>query len=196
MQKNVLQAGKHPPQSTEQVLHPEKYWNAQLRDEPVMVDDEPIERLLEEGSDRSVVHRDTVGELFCALLTQPADEPFDILALSLAPAWTNEAAGGWGGDRFYLLASSRTEERAGPDLKDPRGLWITAWDTADDCDEFVEDYNAYREMPARDMIRFAPRVALFFFNLPDAERVRIAEGLRRGALRLSQSGKPWSPEGD
>jgi len=193
MQKKVLRLAREPPASTEQILHPEKYWDASLRDDPVCVDDEPVRRFLED-SGRFVVHTDTVGELLCALLTQPADEPFDMLALSLPGAWTNEGAQGWGGDRFYLLARGRNREQARRDLRGLCGVWITIWDTPDDADEFLEDYQSYRDLPERAALRIAPRIVVFTFRFDAARRERLEHALRGGLLRLTRSGKPWHPD--
>ena len=59
---NVLKALKNPPQSAEQVLHPEKYWKKSLRDLPVVIDDGDVEKRLT-GNGRFVVHKNTLGEL-------------------------------------------------------------------------------------------------------------------------------------
>ena len=115
----LLKVAKRPPTSSEQILHPEKYWDADKRDHPVVVDDERMERMiLSDGF--HVVHKDTVGELLCAILTSPADKKLNIMLASQAGYWTNDDAAGWGGDRFYLLARGSSAEEAQRDLDDLR----------------------------------------------------------------------------
>ena len=97
------------PRSSEQMLHAEKYWDPNRRDEPVVFDDKAIERWLWRDG-RHILHRDTVGELLTALLTTPPDASRDIASLQSTSAWTNAGAAGWGGDRFFLLADRDTPE--------------------------------------------------------------------------------------
>jgi hypothetical protein len=104
-----------PPTSTEQVLHPDKFMP---REAPVDVQ-LPRDLAKTMGAGWSEVGRDTLGELLLRIwLTQNG-----------VPATVGRvAAAGWGGDRVVLL-------------RDPTGgLTIglgTAWDTADDADEFA-----------------------------------------------------------
>ncbi|GAF92065.1 unnamed protein product, partial [marine sediment metagenome] len=74
--EDFLAAAKDPPRSSEQILHPEKYWDPKERDEPITVKDEDVEGLLRQPGVH-VVHKNTVGELLCALLAFPEDRQFD-----------------------------------------------------------------------------------------------------------------------
>jgi len=195
MQRNVRAATSDPPVSTEQILHPDKYWNRAERDDPVLVNDQDVERMLAHDG-RFVVHKNTLGELLCAVLTTPDDESFDIL-LSAAPSyWTNDAATGWGGDRFFLLAEGKDAAAAKRDLKGLRGVWLTTWDTPTDRDEFVEDYASERGDPKRSLIKLSKRGAVYLFGFSERERNELTKQLAAAAPRFTKDGKPWSPDGD
>ncbi|MCY2960377.1 MAG: hypothetical protein NTY35_09445 [Planctomycetota bacterium] len=124
---DVDRAFREPPRSTEQILHPERYWDAGKRDEPVRVKFDT--RKLPEGW--TELAQDTLGEMALALLTTPVAErkgfdmsnPMSVLGLK----FTNEPAKGWGGDRLILLGRG-----------DDRFLQlVTVWDSVKDAGEFV-----------------------------------------------------------
>ncbi len=90
-----------PPRSSEQILHPHKYWNADQRDDPIAVD-------LDLGglsAGWTSMGEDTLGEIGLAFATQraAANAAFNPLALARL-RFTHPAAAGWGGDRHVLLA--------------------------------------------------------------------------------------------
>jgi hypothetical protein len=102
---DVAAAFGAPPRSTEQVLHPEKYWD------PAQVD-EPTEIALETDelpTGWSELRQDTLGELMLAIVcTYPeARGSFDASnpAAALGVSFTNDAATGWDGDRVLLLSN-------------------------------------------------------------------------------------------
>jgi hypothetical protein len=103
-----------PPASTEQVLHPERYYDE--RDQPTTVAfpaDGPLER-----SGHRLILSDTLGELDVRILarrTFPAAQ-----ALRIAGGWDGDRLGAWRKDDRVVLA------------------WMTAWDTAADAEEFAE----------------------------------------------------------
>lgn len=114
-----------PPRSSEQILHPEKYWTEE-RDEPLEVAFD-----LERAPDGwTVLGEDTLGELLLSVATTPAEERTGLdlgsAAALLAIRYTNEAASGWGGDRVVLLG--RGDER--------RLQLVSVWDSALDAQEF------------------------------------------------------------
>ncbi|RMF79630.1 MAG: hypothetical protein D6744_08950, partial [Planctomycetota bacterium] len=154
--ENLLAAAADPPESSEQILHPEKYWNKQTRDRPVLVNEDDVARLVAPLG-LHVVHRNTVGELLCALLTSDEHRELDIIGASLPGYWTNDAAEGWGGDRFLLLSEGADAGQAAKDLRGLRGVWITIWDTPEDRDEFVADYALEREIPKRASVLIGKR---------------------------------------
>jgi len=79
--ERVLQAARKPPTSSEQILHPDKYWSRTERDEPVLVRDADVEPLLERDG-WYIVHRDTLGELLCGVAATPADRKTDLLLMA------------------------------------------------------------------------------------------------------------------
>lgn len=190
---NLQAAVKDPPRSTEQILHPAKYWDRAARDEPVVVDDTSATAWLRQPG-RWVVHRDTIGEMLVALLTTPARELPDLLDMQTAADWTNTAATGWGGDRFFLLASGASAEQAGRALTRLEGVWVTAWDTPRDRDEFLA---ALAKRP--DAGRYATalvgsKATVVFLGVSDEERGRLGDRLRTTPLRFTRDGKPWEPQ--
>ena len=122
----LARAFEEPPVSTEQVLHPELYWDPELRDEPRRIEFDTAD--VADGW--QVLAQDTLGELMLALVTTPVDRraapdtsnPMAVMALQ----YTNSAATGWGGDRVILLGKG-----------DERLLrLVTVWDTDEDAAEF------------------------------------------------------------
>ncbi len=109
-------AYRRPPDSTEQVLHPEKYASHEA---PIAVA-LPAGLAAAMGRGWTVALGDTLGEMQLRVWLRAVGK------LSDADAAT--AAAGWGGDRVELLQ--------GPD-----GRWAvvlaTAWDTAADAGEFL-----------------------------------------------------------
>jgi hypothetical protein len=123
-QDDVDAAWAHPPRSSEQILHPEKYWDPSLRDDPKRVAIPNPSRRLGKDWTRSgsgVLGELTLGCFVGATTPQAAD-----LASGIVP-WTNAAASGWGGDRFELWTHGDAAVV----------LLATVWDTAKDAAEFA-----------------------------------------------------------
>lgn len=121
---DVTAAFRELPRSTEQVLHPDKYWDPAQRDEPRAVAYQV--GTLPEGW--SVRREDTFGELG---LAQVADagrgETLDLSnpAALLSIPFTHPTAEGWGGDRMILLGNGT-------------GAWlrlVSVWDSERDAGE-------------------------------------------------------------
>ena len=186
----LLAARKDPPQSTEQILHPEKYWTPAGRDDPVVIDDRAAAKWLEQPR-RWIIHADTVGEMLTAILTSPPGLAGGVMALQSSDAWTNAAAAGWGGDRFYLLASGETANAARTGLTDLAGVWVTAWDTPKDRDEFLAALP--KGTPAPDGVADSAgnSVAVVYFGLDDRARAALTARLRQTPLPMTKDGKPW-----
>ena len=107
------------PQSTEQILHPERY----LRKEPpVDVEVPDVAAALGEGW--SQVDRDTLGE-FMLLAYMETDFSPDEAAV---------AANGWGGDTFTLLQGPQDESLL---------VLSIAWDTDEDAREFFDTFQQF-----------------------------------------------------
>lgn len=190
---------QEPPESSEQILHPEKYWEPDQRDAPVQIDDPAAEGVLQRmlGPDVRITHRDTLGELLCGLLTVDEKRPLDIALAMLPDFWTNEASAGWGGDRFYVIGERPGAPREGnrPDdghePKGPRGVWITAWDTKRDRDEFIRGYELERKLSQRHLVRVGERVAVFLYGMDADARTALERTFTEGNLRFTRDGKSW-----
>lgn len=107
----------HPPASSEQVLHPDKYFQAEApRD--VQVDEAGFT-----GNGWRISSSTSVGEI-------------GVRGLLLAGVSEQEAVrggAGWGGDRAYLFEGDK-----GSTLF----VWKTMWDRREDAEEFFRAYNA------------------------------------------------------
>jgi hypothetical protein len=116
-----------PPLSSEQILHPEKYWVPEDRDDPIQV--VRATDALPEGW--SVAQVDTLGELQLALVTELADGgahiDFSNPMAMMSIQYTNDAASGWGGDSVALL------------VRDEAHLLhlVTVWDSEEEAAEFT-----------------------------------------------------------
>ena len=189
---SLVAAAKDPPQSMEQILHPEKYWNEASRDAPVVLDDAAAARLLQ-GDGRWVVHADTVGEMLIAILTNPPGVRQSLLGMNTASAWTNRGAAGWGGDRFFLLADGPDADTAGRNLKHLRGVWFTLWDTPDDRNEFIETYARGRQGDDYVLATLGNVGAVALFGFDDADAAAMVKRLVGSPPTMTRGGKPWSP---
>lgn len=114
----LSQAFTKLPQSTEQILHPEKYF---AREAPHKVEAPNLSTQLGAGWRRT--DDDVHGEwgLYLALNEHLADD-----------AESRKAAAGWGGDRFALYE--------GTQVGDAMIAQITVWDTEQDAREFFAAY--------------------------------------------------------
>lgn len=107
---------RRPPQSSEQVLHPEKYLSGESPREAGL----DLEAFVDEG--------------WRPVATTPLGE-VGVRGLLLAGVSADEArraAAGWGGDRSFVF------EREG---RAPLFVWRTLWDTPRDAQEFFRAYN-------------------------------------------------------
>jgi hypothetical protein len=109
-----------PPQSTEQILHPEKYLS---RDEPEIM---TLPRLTDTlGTGWRLVEAETLGEFQTNLyLAQQVDQ-----------ATAGLASQGWDGDQYAVYAQDSALVLA----------FATVWDTVADREEFVSAYTQYAE---------------------------------------------------
>lgn len=108
------------PSSTEQIIHPEKYYGK--RDEPRPVNAETLAAGL--GSNWKAVYKNVLGEFSLSL----------VLSLHLSEERARRSAAGWGGDQVLLL-----ENAAGKNAV----LVRTVWDTSEDADEFFQSMQVW-----------------------------------------------------
>jgi hypothetical protein len=189
--EELLLVAKEPPRSSEQILHPEKYWEASRRDEPVLVDDAALARLLA-APGRHVVHTDTVGEMLAAVLVRPKGEDLDPLLAAMPGYWTADAAAGWGGDRFYLLAAGTDRAAAAKALHGLQGAWITLWDTPKDRDEFTAACDKRRTGAGPVAAKVGNLGAAFFYGFSAEAAAALAKRLESSPPPLTRGGKKWS----
>lgn len=104
---------KRPPSSSEQILHPDKY----LRDEkPIPVEIRYTPHRL------APYHSGVIGEFFLNLLLKTGTE-------------IDDAAAGWGGDRYVIFR----------DLQTSMLIWRSKWDTDGDCSRFFSVFRRWIE---------------------------------------------------
>ncbi len=110
-----------PPVSSEQILHPERYFVA--RDTPVSVT-LPIPALPQTEGDAAYVQGGTLGEwmIFQSLLASGG-------AGGGGEEAARRAAAGWDGDAWVVFAAPGRE---------PLLVWVSVWDTPGDAREFAE----------------------------------------------------------
>jgi len=179
--ENFLAAAADLPRSSEQILHPEKYWTED-RDEPVVVDDEAVMELLA-SLGHEVVGKNTAGEILMGVVTTDPDREFNAMASGMSAYWTNKAAMGWGGDRFYL----------GETDSGWTGLWVTLWDTPEDRDEFVTKYSTRVMDPSRNWFALGEHGAVFLFGLDEEPAKTIEEALLESPPEFTKDGESWTP---
>jgi hypothetical protein len=113
--KSIDEAYRNLPQSTEQILHPEKFRTNP--DRPMSVD----LGALKPGAEWKELGRNVLGEMQMAVMLRKNSGA--------------SAAAGWDGDRYAIFE--------GP--KNRLGLvWLTTWDSEDDAREFVTGYVHYQ----------------------------------------------------
>ena len=116
--EGVSAAYKKLPKSTEQILHPEKYFSG---DEPQKVLLKDISLAL--GKKWKMADNDVEGEWGYYLLLDEFLKSVDE---------SKKAAEGWGGDRYALFT--------GPNERDVLVAQKTVWDTEQDASEFFDAY--------------------------------------------------------
>jgi hypothetical protein len=120
---------EHPPESTEQILHPEKWF---AREAPVTIswpafDTDPL------FADWQLLHENVLGESLWRLVFR--EQGFESVARSVAA--------GWGGDRYAVFRNRLDRSYL--------MLAFTSWDTPEDAAEFGAAYLEVLESKARGM---------------------------------------------
>ncbi len=114
---------KDLPSSTEQILHPEKYFVS--KDEPKQVDAEALVPRL--GSDWKVAYKNVLGEFSLNL----------ILNLHLSEERSRRSAAGWGGDQVVLLENGEGKNAV---------LVNTVWDNPEEAAEFYQAMQVWLQL--------------------------------------------------
>lgn len=134
------------PQSTEQVLHPEKYLS---REAPITVVLPEVPSL---ASYRTVVE-ETLGEL----------ETGVFLAQGTSSDRNSEAAAGWGGDRIRVYQTGASFS----------AVWSSIWDSELDADEFLFEADRIAPTLTTASVVSRGRRALLVTGFSEAERTEI-----------------------
>jgi hypothetical protein len=113
------------PRSSEQILHPEKFWDEAKRDEPKVVEVPSPRAALGKGFRKEAAG--TLGELVLGVLVGAPTPPASDGLGEGGSAWTNAAASGWGGDRWELWSKGEVSVV----------VLETVWDTPKDAEEFA-----------------------------------------------------------
>ena len=121
----IDRAFRDPPASTEQLLHPEKYWDESSRDLPRALPAVDLGAVFGSGWRKRA--EGVLGEVLVALLTGSEGPQLDGVELTSADAWTNPGAAGWGSDRWELWTDGDRH----------RTVLVTSWDTEADATEFL-----------------------------------------------------------
>ena len=121
----VDQAYQELPQSTEHILHPERY----PQDQPLPVTLPDLGETL--GAGWREVDRDDWGEWYTLLLLTTAVKPEARLSLDAATA----AAEGWGGDEYVVYVNDQTGELV--------LVLTTQWDDPSEAEEFASAFSQY-----------------------------------------------------
>ena len=117
-ERGIDELFRHPPASSEQVLHPEKYAQGEM----------PREVGVDEGAFAARGWR--------AVTSTPLGEVGmrGLLMAGTTNADATRAAAGWGGDRAYLFEHATNNQTL--------FVWKTLWDRPVDAEEFFNAYNA------------------------------------------------------
>jgi hypothetical protein len=114
------------PLSSEQIMHPAKYWDAEKRDAPQTVNLDEAGKAL--GRHWSKRLEGVLGEMTLGVMAgAPTPELLDGLTMQIGAEWTNDAAMGWGGDRYELWVRGDSA----------LVLLGTIWDSDADAGEFA-----------------------------------------------------------
>jgi hypothetical protein len=155
----------NPPASTEQILHPEKYFSV-VPDYPHEITLQLPERLFQASWHR--LKRDILGEFLLSVILQQF----------LPEAEAKQSAAGWRGDRYELFEHQPSERLL--------LVCVTAWDTTTDAKEFFQSYAKllglkypdWTLMPPLDPMVYIWRHGSFRLVLSRrAQEVQIIEGV-------------------
>jgi hypothetical protein len=121
----VDQAYRNLPETTEQILHPERY-----------PDDKPIDIQLPDfsgvlGDGWREIDRNVLGEWYTFLVFAHGNDPASRLTENVA----KEASSGWGGDIYLVYLNDETGETV--------VVVDTKWETQADADEFRSAFTDY-----------------------------------------------------
>jgi hypothetical protein len=121
--KDTSRLFKDLPLSSEQILHPEKYFDKDKRDNPILVTMPDLVKLF--GAPWTETLNNVHGEFGIEVLLK------EFRSDKLRPVAIKRAKEGWGGDRYVVLED---------DKQNTMYVWYTTWDTEKDAKEFYDAY--------------------------------------------------------
>ncbi len=161
----VNNAHRRPPLTSEQVLHPEKYF-ARERAEPIEIPE--IRQLRAAGYDR--IEEDTLGEL-----------ELSVYFGQRRRSGTDErAAEGWAGDR--LVVYRRGDRTA--------AVWWTTWDTEDDAEEAYQAARSVSPRSGTARVERKGRAVLIVRGLPSKLHRAVRSAFTSFARRIKGDPPP------
>jgi hypothetical protein len=167
----VNQAFKKPPESTEQLLHPERYWDRY--DAPGDISTPDISSML--GRGWRLVSSGRLGELILAIMTGIGGvDPGNPLTV-LAGNWTHEPSIGWCVDRYQHYV------RGDQAVTILTVLWDTPKDAREFADSLAPDSRRYIEQRDRAVVVIVGQPGFVAENL--ARRMFEAVGRPTAAVR-------------
>lgn len=122
--KKIDSLYKKPPESTEEIIHPEKYLNQNDKPKEIKISWDEIKK---EGG-REKIWEGTFGELGTRIILTEWGAILDKAVI---------ASAGWGGDR-YIVYKDKDEDIV--------FLWKTAWDSEKDANEFEENVSVKKDV--------------------------------------------------
>lgn len=181
--KRIEAVWKARPQTSEQLLHPEKFSSPSRRDAAVTMRD-PVETVQEIGklAGQSLVAANTLGEFGLAIAIH---RPVRMQAKAMARAvstprfWSSRATQGWGGDRIFVFGKGKATSVA----------MITVWDSERDAKEFAGAFHARHGKRLAYTSHVAARLAVFANGALAKSCARVAEVVKRTGFE--QDGKPY-----
>ena len=119
-------ASREGPQSSEQILHPEKFWDPEQRDPPTAIAPFDLKKVLGRKWKRAAFGN--LGELVIGLMVgAPTPPGLEAMTTPNGADWTNAAAAGWDGDRWEIWRSGESSVV----------VLSSLWDSPGDAEEFA-----------------------------------------------------------
>ena len=165
------------PGSTEQILHPKKYFG-EVRDYPQDIAIDGLEGIVGDGW--KLTYHNVFGEFGTRLLL----DEFKVQTAKTRRA----AAEGWDGDRYFILTNDKGATA---------GVWMSVWDSEDDAKEFYTSYalvldsklEGAEKVVADQMTTYTRKDTVAILERRGAE-VLVLDGF--GAAVGSRANKIWS----
>lgn len=129
--KQIDRVFKRPPNTTEQILHPEKYTSQ--KKEFVEIEATELQSVL--SGEQELLHTDVLGEFSTSSMLGMFHEKGGAGAAS--------AAAGWGGDRVAVY-----RDKTSGDLS---VLWRQNWDSPKDAEEYFDAYTQLLKVRESDL---------------------------------------------